>query len=60
MAKVHLWASLRRFADGQEVVEVEMVNLHKVAEVVEVLEDIVKTIQVQQQQDYQFQFKVIQ
>jgi hypothetical protein len=30
------------------VVEVEMVNLHKVAEVVEVLVDIVKTIQVQQ------------
>lgn len=23
MAKVHLWSSLRRFADGQEVVEVE-------------------------------------
>lgn len=23
MAKVHLWSSLRRFADGQEVVEVQ-------------------------------------
>ena len=23
MARVHLWSSLRRFADGQEVVEVE-------------------------------------
>ena len=23
MAKVHLWASLRRFADGQEVVDVQ-------------------------------------
>ena len=23
MAKVHLWASLRRFADGQEIVEVD-------------------------------------
>jgi hypothetical protein len=30
------------------VVEVEMVNLHKVEEVEEVLEDIVKTIQAQQ------------
>ncbi|MEY3960067.1 MAG: hypothetical protein RIR14_721 [Pseudomonadota bacterium] len=30
MAKVHLWSSLRRFADGQEVVEVEAVTVGQV------------------------------
>ena len=30
MAKVHLWSSLRRFADGQEVVEVEAATVGQV------------------------------
>jgi sulfur-carrier protein len=30
MAKVHLWASLRRFADGQEVIEVEAATVGQI------------------------------
>lgn len=35
MAKVHLWASLRRFADGQEVVEVEAATVGQIMDALE-------------------------
>jgi sulfur-carrier protein len=35
MAKVHLWASLRRFADGQEVVEVEAATVGQMMDALE-------------------------
>ncbi|MBN8629345.1 MAG: MoaD/ThiS family protein [Rhodobacterales bacterium] len=35
MAKVHLWASLRRFADGQEVVEVEAATVGQMLDALE-------------------------
>lgn len=35
MAKVHLWASLRRFADGQEVVEVDAATVGQVLDALE-------------------------
>ena len=35
MAKVHLWASLRRFADGQEVVEVEAATVGQLLDALE-------------------------
>jgi len=35
MAKVHLWASLRRFADGQEVVEVEATTVGQMLDALE-------------------------
>lgn len=35
MAKVHLWASLRRFADGQEVVEVDAATVGQMLDALE-------------------------
>jgi molybdopterin synthase sulfur carrier subunit len=35
MAKVHLWASLRRFADGQEVVEVDAATVGQMMDALE-------------------------
>ena len=35
MAKVHLWASLRRFAEGQEVVEVEAATVGQMLDALE-------------------------
>ena len=35
MAKVHLWASLRRFADGQEVVEVAAATVGQMLDALE-------------------------
>ena len=35
MAKVHLWASLRRFADGQEVVEVQAATVGQMLDALE-------------------------
>ena len=35
MAKVHLWSSLRRFTDGQEVVEVEAATVGQMLEALE-------------------------
>jgi molybdopterin converting factor small subunit len=35
MPKVHLWASLRRFADGQEVVEVEAATVGQMLDALE-------------------------
>ncbi len=35
MAKVHLWASLRRFAEGQEVVEVDAATVGQMMDALE-------------------------
>ncbi|WP_430463389.1 MoaD/ThiS family protein [Tabrizicola sp.] len=35
MAKVHLWASLRRFADGQEVIEVQAATVGQILDALE-------------------------
>ena len=35
MPKVHLWASLRRFADGQEVVEVDAATVGQILDALE-------------------------
>lgn len=35
MPKVHLWASLRRFADGQEVVEVDAATVGQMMDALE-------------------------
>jgi sulfur-carrier protein len=35
MARVHLWASLRRFADGQEVVEVDATTVGQLMDALE-------------------------
>ncbi|OYX19220.1 MAG: hypothetical protein B7Z04_10055 [Rhodobacterales bacterium 32-66-9] len=35
MARVHLWASLRRFAEGQEVVEVEATTVGQMLDALE-------------------------
>ncbi|MES2333351.1 MAG: MoaD/ThiS family protein [Pseudomonadota bacterium] len=35
MARVHLWASLRRFAEGQEVVEVEAATVGQMLDALE-------------------------
>ena len=35
MGKVHLWASLRRFAEGQEVVEVEAATVGQMLDALE-------------------------
>ena len=35
MAKVHLWSSLRRFTDGQEVVEVQAATVGQMLDALE-------------------------
>jgi sulfur-carrier protein len=35
MARVHLWASLRRFADGQDVVEVDAATVGQMMDALE-------------------------